>query len=408
VKADSNRGQKRCVELFSGAGGLALGLEQAGFKHVALIERNPFATATLLANQNAGVGLGADCQVISGDVRGIRYREIAEGIDLVAGGPPCQPFSMGGKAQGMSDSRDMWPEAVRAIRELLPQAFIFENVRGLLRPVFRNYVEYVRLQLRHPEFPTSDNVDWETNLRRLQRHDSAGAGVAGVRYNVFIHSANAADFGVPQKRHRVFFVGFRSDIRANWSFPKRTHSEEALQVDKFLTSSYWERNNVRRKDRELLSLSDEMRVRQLTEDLDLDVSLKPWKTTREALAGLPEPTSSPSQQFFNHVLQTGARSYPGHTGSPLDEPAKALKAGDHGVPGGENMLVRPDGTIRYFTVRESGRIQTFPDEWRFTGSWTEAMRQVGNAVPVELARLVGESVMNALADRRTHTAIMRA
>jgi len=105
----------------------------------------------------------------------------------------------------------------------------------------------------------------------------------------------------------------------------------------------------------------------------------------------------------NHVFQAGARSYPGHTGSPLDLPAKTLKAGDHGVPGGENMLVGDDGAVRYFTVRESARIQTFPDGFRFHGSWTETMRQLGNAVPVLLAQRVASSVAEqlALAELRT-------
>jgi DNA (cytosine-5)-methyltransferase 1 len=80
----------------------------------------------------------------------------------------------------------------------------------------------------------------------------------------------------------------------------------------------------------------------------------------------------------------------------MDEPAKTLKAGDHGVPGGENMLVRPDGSMRYFTVREAARLQTFPDDYEFTGAWSEAMRQLGNAVPVKLAQAVASSVAAAL------------
>jgi DNA (cytosine-5)-methyltransferase 1 len=86
----------------------------------------------------------------------------------------------------------------------------------------------------------------------------------------------------------------------------------------------------------------------------------------------------------------------GHTGSPLDEPAKTLKAGDHGVPGGENILVQPDGSIRYFTVREAARIQTFPDDYVFHGAWSETMRQLGNAVPVQLGAVVASSVRQKL------------
>ena len=90
--------------------------------------------------------------------------------------------------------------------------------------------------------------------------------------------------------------------------------------------------------------------------------------------------------------------YPGHTGSPLDLPAKTLKAGDHGVPGGENMMVLENSAVRYFSVRESARLQTFLDGYVFHGSWTETMRQLGNAVPVSLARLVAASVAVRLAE----------
>jgi DNA (cytosine-5)-methyltransferase 1 len=119
----------------------------------------------------------------------------------------------------------------------------------------------------------------------------------------------------------------------------------------------------------------------------------PWKTVRDAIDDLPDPRKKgKTTSIANHIFQPGARSYPGHTGSPLDEPAKALKAGDHGVPGGENMLRHPNGRIRYFTVRESARLQTFPDDYLFHGSWTESMRQLGNAVPVQLGKIVAESI----------------
>ena len=94
------------------------------------------------------------------------------------------------------------------------------------------------------------------------------------------------------------------------------------------------------------------------------------------------------------------RAYPGHTGSYIDEPSKALKAGGHGVPGGENMIRFEDGSVRYFTVRETARIQTFPDEFCFQGSWGEVMRQLGNAVPAELSRVVGQSIFHSLKSNR--------
>lgn len=111
---------------------------------------------------------------------------------------------------------------------------------------------------------------------------------------------------------------------------------------------------------------------------------KAWVTVRDALAGLGEPDGE-----NNHVFQAGARAYAGHTGSPLDEPAKALKAGDHGVPGGENMLVKDDGSVRYFSIREAARLQGLPDDWQFVSSWSESMRQIGNAVPTQLAEAMG-------------------
>jgi DNA (cytosine-5)-methyltransferase 1 len=118
------------------------------------------------------------------------------------------------------------------------------------------------------------------------------------------------------------------------------------------------------------------------------------------MIGLPDPEHKKAEalHFHNHRYQPGARSYPGHTGSPLDLPAKTLKAGVHGVPGGENMLLRPDGSVRYFTVRESARLQTFPDDYQLHGSWTESMRQLGNAVPVELARVIGDGVASRLVE----------
>jgi DNA (cytosine-5)-methyltransferase 1 len=123
---------------------------------------------------------------------------------------------------------------------------------------------------------------------------------------------------------------------------------------------------------------------------------QPWRTVRDALVGLPDPETNSSDAILNHTFVGGARAYAGHTGSALDEPAKTLRAGDHGVPGGENMLRRPDGSVRYFSVREAARLQTFPDEFEFYGSWSGMMRQLGNAVPVGLAEVVALSVAGAL------------
>lgn len=372
----------RSLELFSGAGGLALGLENAGFESVALVERNLSACATLRHNR-------PEWNVVSEDVRNLRFGEFGP-VELVAGGPPCQPFSMGGKANGHQDQRDMFPQAVRAVRELQPLAFIFENVRGLLRPGFRNYVEYIRLQLTYPDFPVSMNADWQANFQRLERHHTSKSAEGGLQYKVTINLANAANFGVPQHRHRVFFVGFRTDLNARWFFPTETHGMEALLYDQYVTGSYWERHGLKEPFAPPVQLTNKIR------DLERGIlsTTKPWRTVRDAISSLGDPRLK--SDWLNHRFQPGARSYPGHTGSPMDEPSKALKAGDHGVPGGENMLKHANGKVRYFSIREAARIQKFPDEFEFPGSWTESMRQLGNAVPVLLASTVARSVASKI------------
>lgn len=388
----------RSIELFSGAGGLVLGLHEAGFEHSALYEWNQAAVETLLFNQAMGYRALTNCNITRADVREVDFKR-HRGIDLVAGGPPCQPFSMGGKAAGMNDVRDMFPQAVRAVAEILPRAFIFENVRGLLRPAFSNYVEFIRLQMEFPTFPISDNIAWEKNLARLQRHKERFGGDDEVlRYRVHLHQVNAADYGIPQQRHRVFFIGFRSDVETKWSFPQPTHSASALKASQAVGGDYWRRTGLRPSHYGIDETSkEEVDSQGIGQATVAEAGRKPWVTLHEAISDLPQPTSRSAKKWLNHEFQAGAKAYPGHSGSLLHRPAKALKAGAHGVPGGENMIAYPDGSVRYLSVRESARVQTFADNYAFLGSWTEAMRQLGNAVPLELARIVGDSVARALA-----------
>jgi DNA (cytosine-5)-methyltransferase 1 len=333
-----------------------------------------------------------------GDVRSFSFKTFENKVDLVTGGPPCQPFSLGGRHKSHRDSRDMWPEAVRAVRETRPGAFIFENVKGLTRETFATYFSYIYLQLAYPDLVARSQESWIDHRARLEQHHTSGGG-SGLSYRVLPPKVmNAANYGVPQKRERVFFVGFRSDLGVEWSFPRETHSREALLWDKFRDGSYWERHSVssRARPRDSIGANAAERLRERPQQ-------QAWRTTRDALVGLPDPELAPkaSVQVSGHCLQSGARSYPGHTGSPIDEPAKTLKAGVHGVPGGENMLRRADGSVRYFTVRESARLQTFPDDFVFHGSWTETMRQLGNAVPVDLAEIVARSVRKQLIDAKS-------
>jgi DNA (cytosine-5)-methyltransferase 1 len=384
--------QFKSVELFTGAGGLALGLEKCGWHHEALIERDENACSTIHLNESLGHPLAKEWRLFAQDVREISYESVAAGVDMVAGGPPCQPFSLGGKHLAYQDRRDMFPEAVRAVRELRPRCFLFENVKGLLRQSFATYFHYIVLQLSYPLIVRKRDEDWEFHLSRLERIHTGGKET-NLSYKVVYRLLNAAEYGVPQHRHRVFIVGFRSDLGMEWSFPAPTHSMDRLLWEQWVTGSYWDEHEVPKKAMPRMSDRSHARVQYLMSHFSLfPPTGERCRTVRDGLNGLPDPRDK-RHTVVNHEFRDGARPYPGHTGSPLDEPSKTLKAGDHGVPGGENMISLHDGTCRYYTVRESARVQTFPDDYVFSGSWTEAMRQIGNAVPVNLAVAVGESIM---------------
>jgi len=388
-----HRNPLRAIELFAGAGGLALGFSFNGVDHEAVVDRDRHACDTLRNNKRCGVEPVVHwADVTECDVRNFSYAGF-EGLDLVTGGPPCQPFSMGGKARGFLDERDMFPQASRAVREVRPRAFVFENVRGLTRASFYNYFSYILLQLEFPSLQAKPKEEWMKHLARLEKHKTKGGK---SEYHIVARLVNAANYGVPQKRERVFIVGFRADIHRPWTFPTETHSLDALLRDQWVTGDYWERHRVAKKHRpeQPPRIEKKLAMLRATDPATLP---QPWLTVRDAISDLPDPEKRPTVELVQaHRFQPGARTYPGHTGSPLDEPAKALKAGDHGVPGGENMLRRPDGSVRYFTVRECARIQTFPDNFIFEGTWTETMRQLGNAVPVRLAQRVAGSVCELL------------
>jgi DNA (cytosine-5)-methyltransferase 1 len=371
----------KSLELFSGAGGLAKGLEQSGFQHVAFIEQNKHACATLCENFDAE-------KVFFGDIRDFKFDSI-DHIDVVAGGPPCQPFSLGGKHRADRDSRDMFPYAIQAIARLQPRAFVFENVKGLLRHTFADYFEYLLLRLTYPSFTT--DADWRQHLAEL-RHLTAQPHT-GIKYNVQFKLVNAANYGVPQIRERVVIVGIRSDLKQTWEFPAATHSADNLFWDMYGTGDYWERHEIPKSQRPCIHQSIVAKASRLQKQQAMP-NLIPWQTVRDALSHLPHPQSH--HCISDHIFRDGARIYPGHTGSILDAPAKTIKAGNHGVPGGENMMRFPDGTVRYMTILEAKRLQTFPDNFVIQGVWGEAMRQIGNAVPVQLSATIGCALMNTL------------
>lgn len=359
------------VELFSGCGGLALGLSRCGFAHRSLVEFNECAVATMLHNKRSNVEHVRHWPVTHTDVRNVDWREF-RGADLVAGGPPCQPFSIGGKAAGSRDKRDMWPEAARAVAEIAPKAFLFENVKGLTRPRFKPYFDEVQSQLAKP--------------------------ARDLGYGVHVQSVNAADYGAAQKRSRVLIFGILNAETDFFGQLEPTHSRERLLWEQWVSGTYWEEHGLTRGEADIPKV-DVAAVRRLRSSGKEPVT-KRWVTVRDRLRGLGEPN-----EVNNHRFQPGAKVYPGHTGSPLDQPAKALKAGDHGVPGGENMMVRDDGSVRYFTLRECARLQGLPDDYQFPRSWTESMRQLGNAVPVELAMVAGEKLKSLLSHKHQDFAI---
>ena len=395
----------KSVELFAGAGGLALGVSLAGFTSGAVIEWDKWACDTIRENQQRQNPLVADWPLHEQDVRLFDFSTI-KGIDLLAGGPPCQPFSLGGKHKAYSDKRDMFPTTIDTVRRLQPRAFLVENVKGLTRASFANYLQYTILQLSYPELTRSPKESWVEHLARLEKEKPSGRK-QGLTYDVVWRVVNAADYGIPQRRERVFIVGFRHDLGVRWSFPETTHSMEGLLYSQWISGEYWDHHKVSFKARGPLNDKHKTRIEKLR-GMDASTLGRPWLTVRDALQGLPDPQNKKATALCdNHIFQAGARVYAGHTGSPLDLPAKTLKAGDHGVPGGENMLVTPSGEVRYFTVRESARLQTFPDTYIFHGSWTETMRQLGNAVPVKLARIMAASIAEKLVEAETKRLIAK-
>lgn len=195
-KCDFVPGQLTSVEICAGAGGQALGLEMAGFHHIALIEYESDYCATLRRNR-------PNWNVICGDVHDFSGINLQGKIDLLAGGVPCPPFSVAGKQLGSKDERDLFPEAIRLIGEIKPKAVMLENVRGFLDPVFSDYRNNIMNQ------------------------------ITALGYTVQIKLLNASDYGVPQLRPRIVIVGIRNDIEQNFSYPE-AHPERTKSVGETL------------------------------------------------------------------------------------------------------------------------------------------------------------------------------
>jgi len=387
------------IELFTGGGGLALAMHQAGFRHLLAVELDARACQTLRLGPAATwdpqvplpAALGDRWPLIEGDVGKVGFARLEGQVDVVAGGVPCQPWSLGGAHKGYEDKRNLWPDLFRCVRETRPKAIIAENVKGLERPSFRPYYDYILRELSAPFERRVEGEDWRDHDRRLAKILAPGGPAydPATRYHVKKVAVNAADYGVPQVRRRVFVVAFREDLGlGDWEFPDPTHSEVALWRDQ-ASGAYWKRHGVAPRDG------------LVPAELPPADGLRPWRTLRDALSRLPEPLEPLEAKlehpgWLHHKGWPGAREYPGHTPNDLDRPAKTVKAGVHGVPGGETVLRRDDGTLRYMTVREVARVMTFPDKYRLAGPRGEQMRQLGNAVPVDLGKVMAVAVADAL------------
>ncbi|WKX18708.1 DNA cytosine methyltransferase [Streptomyces sp. HUAS CX7] len=418
------------VELFAGGGGLAMAVHNAGFRPLLVNEFAKRAVETLAANgathrdpddssmPKPGEGRpglrAAGWPLVAGDVRSIPSFEFLKDaeVDVLAGGPPCQPFSLGGVAKGDEDDRNMFPEMFRAIREMRPKAVICENVRGLLRKSFKPYFEYIKREMSLPFVQRAEGATWEDHDEVLQKLLQENAVDPSERYDVVHIPVNAADYGVPQIRQRVIIVAFRADLGVKWENhqPVPEYSEAAL-IDSMHDGTYWKRHN------EVPGI-DAIRERvmaNLSPASLMPDGKKPWRTLRDAIAGIdenegrplpPVPVEALRRKLVvdgipDHMGWPGARAYLGHTPNELDRPAKTVKAGVHGVPGGESVMRLDDHSFdgsgyRYMTVRETARVMTFPDDWTLAGPRGEKMRQLGNAVPVKLGEVFANAVREAL------------
>ena len=369
------------IELFAGAGGLSLGIHAAGFQHRQLVEFNQFAVETLRENSQRLLNLSPD-GVTKADVATVDFSQYVGQLDLLAGGPPCQPFSMAGKSVGQNDSRNMFPIFLDIASQVLPKSILIENVRGLLRKKFEDYFRYILLRTTYPLCRHSLDEHWTSHYVRLMSIRESEF-LDSESYNVTYQLVDAADYGIAQRRERVIITAYRRDLGIAPGYLQQSHSRDSLYYDQNVGGTYWTSRNIQSRSQGLpIELSSMRGGRQ-----EMLLTCKPWKTVRDVIGDLPSAVDRGECPLFpNHVQHPGARVYECHTGSSLDMPAKALKAGTHGTPGGENMIRLEEGGVRYFTTREAARIQAFPDDWVFHGTWGACIKQLGNAVPVELAR----------------------
>jgi DNA (cytosine-5)-methyltransferase 1 len=326
------------LELFAGAGGLAIGMEKAGLKCVALNEIDKWACETLRTNR-------PNWNVLEGDIKQFHFSEYHNKVDVVTGGFPCQAFSYAGKKLGLADARGtLFYEFARAVKEVNPPICIGENVRGLL------------------------NHD---NGKTLQGMISI---LDEIGYNVVpVQVLKAINFKVPQKRERLILVGVRKDIEVKYEYPKPY--------------------------KKIYNLKDALKKGDLFDcDVPNSGGSKYPKSKVDVLKLVPQKgywrdlPIEIQKEFMGGSFYLGG----GKTGIARrigwDEPCLTLTCSPAQK---QTERCHPEET-RPFTVREYARIQTFPDEWQFSGSIAQQYKQIGNAVPVNLGKEVGYSIIHFL------------
>jgi DNA (cytosine-5)-methyltransferase 1 len=326
------------LELFAGAGGLAIGLAQAGIKCVALNEIDKSACQTLRKNR-------PNWNVLEGDIKDFDFLEYANKVDIVTGGFPCQAFSYAGKKLGLADARGtLFYEFARVVKEINPPICIGENVRGLL-----------------------SHENGKTLQGMISILDEIGYNVVPVQV------LKAINFKVPQKRERLILVGIRKDIDLKYQYPK-PYSKIYNLVDALKKGSLFNCD---------VPLSEGSKYPQSKIDV---LKLVPPKGYWRDLP-LEIQKSFMGGSFYLGGGKTGIARRIG-----WDEPCLTLTCSPAQK---QTERCHPEET-RPFTVREYARIQTFPDDWIFSGAVPQQYKQIGNAVPVNLAREIGYSIVKFL------------
>lgn len=357
---------------------MTLGLSAAGIYPDHLYELNGYCCETLRHNKENGALIAGD--IHESDIRSVDWTKLNSSVRVLSGGPPCQPFSLAGKHLADRDDRNEFPSTLQAVRLLRPEIIILENVPGLSRESFRPYLDYVVRQLEHPALCPIPGELWQDHDRRIRKYQRCGQEPI---YRVAWKILNAADFGMAQVRARIFIIATKAALPV-FEFPEPTYSRAAL-VRSQKSGAYWRERGLKAPRERVFPRGSLWYRGERAEEL------LPWRTVRDVLSDLPDPKAGEVDDLLHRFIP-GARLYDKHNGSELDWPSKTIKAGVHGVAGGENVLRINRQRFRYFTLREMARLQGFPDSYVFKGPRSRIIGQIGNAVPSGLVKAIGLKV----------------